>query len=425
MFSGEESAVIKERWQWTYPIIFSPVDTRILYAGSQHLWKTTNGGQSWDRISPDLTRHDPKTMGPSGGPITRDMNGPEVYAVIFAVGPSKRTANVIWTGSDDGIVSVTRDAGKTWSNVTPKDMPDLGRVSLIDASAFDSASAYVAVKRFLLDDKAPYIFRTHDFGKTWTKIVTYPRRRLRRGARDPTRKGLLYAEHSTASTSVRRRRHWESLRQNLPDIPLGPRRADANLAISSHGRGFYILDNIEPLRQYNAAALSSSDPILYKPAPAVRSTPAVFQYFLKQPAQVVRLEVFDAQNRVIRTYPDTANAAGGRGGRGGAGADSAAGGGGGGGGRGRGGFGNAGPTRTAGINSFSWDLRYAPATTFPGMILWGGTRMVTGGARPLPVRLIADGKTMTQPFVVKRHPFTKLPMPTSSRRRRRPQLRDR
>jgi len=413
MFSGEESAVIKERWQWTYPIIFSTVDTKVLYASSQHLWKTTNGGQSWERISPDLTRHDPKTMGPSGGPITRDMNGPEVYAVIFSIGPSKRTTNVIWTGSDDGIVSVTRDAGKTWSNVTPKDMPDFGRVSLIDASAFDSASAYVAVKRFLLDDKAPYIFRTHDFGKTWTKIVTGIRDDdfVHAVREDPTRKGLLYAgtQHGVY-ISYDDGDHWESLRQNLPDVPVWDLVvAEDDIAISSHGRGFYILDNIEPLRQYNAAALSSSDPILYKPAPAVRSTSAVFQYFLKQPAQVVRIEVLDAQNRVIRSYPDTANAAGGRGGRGGAAADSAAAtgaGGGGGGGRGRGGAGNAGPTRTAGLNSFSWDLRYAPATTFPGMILWGGN---TNGPQAAPgrysVRLIADGKTLTQPFVVKRHPF--------------------
>src|SRR5207248_3964537 len=192
MFSGEESAVIKERWQWTYPIIFSTVDPHALYVSSQHLWKTTNGGQDWAMISPDLTRHDPKTMGPSGGPITRDMNGPEVYAVIFSVGPSKRTTNVIWTGSDDGIISVTKDAGKTWTNVTPKDMPDFGRVSLIDASAFDSASAYVAVKKFLLDDKAPYIFRTHDFGKTWTKITNGIRGDdfVHAVREDPTRKGL-------------------------------------------------------------------------------------------------------------------------------------------------------------------------------------------------------------------------------------------
>jgi hypothetical protein len=267
----------------------------VLYTASQHLFKTTNGGQSWERISPDLTRHDPKTMGPSGGPITRDMNGPEVYAVIFALGPSKRTTNVIWTGSDDGIISVTKDGGRTWSNVTPKDMPDFGRVSIIDASSFDSASAYVAVKRPLMDDKAPYIYRTHDFGKTWTKIVNGIRGDdyVHAVREDPTRKGMLYAatQHGVY-LSYDDGDHWESLSLNLPDIPIADLIvAGHDLAISTHGRGFYILDNIEPLRQYRAPMVSSSDPILFKPADAIRaSSPAVIQYLLKQPAQSVRIE---------------------------------------------------------------------------------------------------------------------------------------
>ncbi|OYV67160.1 MAG: glycosyl hydrolase, partial [Gemmatimonadetes bacterium 21-71-4] len=137
MFSGEPSSALVERWQWTYPIIFSPVDPHLLFTSSQHLWKTTDDGQNWTRISPDLTRHDPSTMGPSGGPITHDMNAPEVYATIFAIGPSKKDVNVIWTGSDDGLVYLTRDGGRRWTNVTPKGMPDFGRVSQIDASAFD------------------------------------------------------------------------------------------------------------------------------------------------------------------------------------------------------------------------------------------------------------------------------------------------
>jgi photosystem II stability/assembly factor-like uncharacterized protein len=419
MFSGEESAVLKERWQWTYPIIFSPVDKKTLYAASQHLWKTTNGGDSWERISPDLTRHDPKTMGPSGGPITRDMNGPEVYAVIFAVAPSKRTTNVIWTGSDDGVISVTRDAGKTWSNVTPKDMPEFGRVSLIDASAFDSASAYVAVKRFLLDDKAPYIYRTHDFGKTWTKIVNGI------GAddfvhavrEDPTRKGLLYAatQHGIY-ISYDDGDHWQSLNLNLADIPAWDLIVtDHDLAIATHGRGMYILDNITPLRQYNPAAMASADPVLFKPAPAIRaSEPATIQYVLKQPAQQVRIDIVDGKGQVIRTFPDTANANGGRGGRGSialaggadSAADSAAGGAAGGRGRGRGNFGNAAPGRRVGLNNFNWDLQYAPAASFPGMILWGGS--MNGPAAPpgtYTVRLTADGKSVSQPIVVKRNPW--------------------
>ena len=414
MFSGEESAVLRERWQWTYPIIFSPVDKKTLYASSQHLWKTTDGGQTWQRISPDLTRHDPKTMGPSGGPITRDMNGPEVYATIFAVAPSKRTTNVIWTGSDDGIISVTKDGGKTWSNVTPKDMPDFGRVSLIDASAFDSATAYVAVKRFLLDDKAPYIYRTHDFGKTWTKIVNGIRGDdfVHAVREDPTRKGLLYAatQHGIY-ISYDDGADWQSLNLNLADIPVWDLIVtDHDLAIATHGRGMYILDNIEPLRQYDPAAMASAEPVLFKPAPAVRSGgPAAIQYVLKQPAQQVRIEIVDGKGQVVRTYPDTTEGNGGRGGRGGrggiAGADSAAGGRGGNG-RGRGGFGNATPGRAIGLNTFDWDLQYAPAVSFPGMILWGGS--MNGPTAPpgtYRVRFTADGKTLTQPIVVKRNPW--------------------
>jgi hypothetical protein len=386
------------------------VNPNVLYASSQHLWKTTNGGQKWERISPDLTRHDPKTMGPSGGPITRDMNGPEVYAVIFAVGPSKRTTNVIWTGSDDGIISVTKDAGATWSNVTPKSMPDFGRVSSIDASEFDSASAYVAVKRPLLDDKAPYIFRTHDFGKTWTKITTGIRSDdyVHAVREDPTRKGLLYAgtQHGVY-ISYDDGDTWSSLSLNLPDIPVWDLIVTSHdLDIATHGRGFYVLDNIEPLRQFRASMTASADPVLFKPADAIRSGgPAAIQYWLKAPAQNVRIDILDAGGRVIRSYPDTTNGNGGRGGRGGRGApaDSAVGAARG---RGRGGFGNANPGRAAGLSTFDWDQAYAPAVTFPGMILWGGS--TNGPAAPpgrYTVRLTADDHTVSQPLVVKRNPW--------------------
>ena len=158
-------------------------------------------------------------MDVSGGPITHDMNGPEVYATVFAIGPGKTDVNIIWAGSDDGLINVTRDAGKTWTNVTPKDMPDFGRVSIIDASKFDPAVAYVAVKRPLLDDFAPYIFRTKDFGRTWTKIVTgiTPNDYVHAVREDPTRKGLLYAgtQHGVY-VSFDDGDHWQSLSLNLP-----------------------------------------------------------------------------------------------------------------------------------------------------------------------------------------------------------------
>jgi len=397
MFSGEESAILKERWQWTYPIIFSPVNPHVLYTSSQHLWKTTNGGQTWDRISPDLTRHDPKTMGVSGGPITHDMNGPEVYAVIFTIAPSKRTTNVIWTGSDDGLINVTKDGGKTWTNVTPKGMPDFGRVSMIDASNFDSASAYAAVKRPLLDDRAPYIYRTHDFGKTWTKIVNGIRADdyVHSVREDPTRKGLLYAatQHGVY-ISYDDGDQWQSLSLNLPDIPVHDIIVKgSDLAIATHGRSFYVLDNINPLRQYTPSMVASSGPVLFKPATAVRSTgPAPIQYWLKSPADKIRLEILDSHGQLVRSFADSANAdttnrADARGGRR---------------------FRGFAPTlsRKAGVNTFSWDQHYANAVTFPGMILWGAS---TQGPDAPPgtytVRLTADGKTVSQPITVVRNPL--------------------
>ena len=406
MFSGEPSSALKERWQWTYPIIFSPVDPNVLYTSSQHVWKTTNGGQSWDRISPDLTRHDPKTMRHSGGPITGDMNGPEVYATVFALGPSKRDVNILWAGSDDGLVNVTRDGGKTWTNVTPRDMPEFGRVSIIDASAFDPATAYVAVKRPLLDDKAPYIFRTNDFGRTWTKIVNGIRADdyVHAVREDPTRRGLLYAatQHGVY-ISHDDGANWESLSLNLPDVPVSDLIVEANdLAIATHGRGFYILDDIAPIRQYTPAMSSVSDVVLFKPADAIRATSgAVIPYWVKRPGQSITIEVLDAKGQVVRTFA-TMPAAGAGGGRG-AGAEPAGGGGGGRGGRG----GGAALVSTApGLNSVTWDLRYPAAVTFPGMILWGAsTAGPTAAPGAFQVRLTTDGKTQTQPLVVKRNPL--------------------
>jgi hypothetical protein len=338
------------------------------------------------------------------------MNGPEVYAVIFALGPSKRDVNVIWSGSDDGLIQVTRDGGKTWTNVTPKDMPDFGRVSIIDPSAFDVGTAYVAVKRPLLDDPAPYIFRTHDFGKTWTKVVNGIRGDdwVHAVREDPTRRGLLYAatQHGVY-ISYDDGDRWESLSLNLPDLPVSDLIVEENaLAISTMGRGFYILDNITPIRQWSPAVSSAADAFLFAPPPAIRSTNgATISYLLKHAAQRVTIDILDSTGKVVRTYqPDTSTGRGG-GGRGGRGGEAGEGGGGGGG-RGRGGFGGGAPSRNVGLNTFVWDLRYPGPTTFPGMILWGGN--TNGPAAPpgaYRVRLTVDGKAQTQPFVVKRNPL--------------------
>ena len=409
IYSGQPSSALVERIQWTFPIIFSPVDPNVLYAGTQHVWRTTNAGQTWDRISGDLTRHDPKTMGVSGGPITGDMNGPEVYATVFAIGPGKKDVNVVWAGSDDGLIHVTTNGGKSWANVTPKDMPDLGRVSIIDASSFESGTAYVAVKRPLLGDMAPYLFRTHDYGKTWTKIVngigasdyTHSIRE------DPTRQGLLYAgtQHGFY-ISYDDGSNWRSLSLNLPDTQVSDIWVEANdIAISTHGRGFYILDHVGALRQYTPA-MATSDVVLFKPEDAIRSAGgATISYLLRKPAQSVTVEIVDPKGTVVRTYgPSPSASAAGAATAGQAAGQGAAGGGGGRGGRGGGGPAIA-PTAT-GVNNISWDLRYPSATSFPGMVLWGGG--VTGPlAAPgtYQVRMTIDGATQTQPLVVKRHPL--------------------
>ncbi|MEA3247178.1 MAG: glycosyl hydrolase [Gemmatimonadota bacterium] len=396
-YSGEPSNEIPERWQWTFPIIFSKANPRLLFTSSQRLWKTTDGGRSWTAISGDLTRHDPATMGHSGGPITGDMNGPEVYAVIFSVGPGKKNANVVWTGSDDGLVHVTRDGGKTWTNVTPKDLPAFARVSQIDASSFDDGTAYFSARRPLMDDKTPYLYRTHDYGKTWTKIVTGIRADdwMHAIREDPTRKGLLYAagQHGMY-ISYNDGDTWESLRLNMADVPVSDIIVEENdLVIATHGRGFYVLDNIAPLRQYNAEVAAAPNAWLFAPPQAMRSgTGASFTYWLKKPASRVTVDVLDSANKVVRSFgPPEAGQGGGRGGRGG-------------GGGGRGGF-NPTTTNTLGLNRFTWDLRYESATSFPNMILWGAS--VAGPMAPpgtYKVRLTADNYTQTQAFKVVRNP---------------------
>jgi photosystem II stability/assembly factor-like uncharacterized protein len=402
-FSGEPSSALKERWQWTFPIVFSPKDPRVLYVTSQHVWKSTNQGQSWESISPDLTRADPKTLGPSGGPITHDMNGPEIYATVFALAPSPLDANVLWAGSDDGLMHVTRDGGKNWENVTPKDLPDFSRVSIIDASAHDPSTAYFAAKRYQLDDRAPYIYRTHDFGKSWTRIV----KGIRSGdyvhvvREDPKRKGLLFAgtEHGMY-VSFDDGENWESLSLNLPDTQIADAVVEGrDLVAATHGRSFWILDDITPLREYRPE-IATTDAYLFTPSNAVRGggQSAAIYYFLKAPAQKVTLDVLDANGQIVRTYSATREedekaskerpASPGEE---------------------EGGFGQQPrrqPMTNAGLTRFTWDLRYPNHTTFPGMILWSGANQ---GPLAVPgtyqVRLNADGKTFTKSLQLEKNPL--------------------
>ena len=421
LFSGEPASALIERWQWTYPIIFSPADPTVLYTSSQHVWRTKNGGDNWDRISPDLTRHDPKTLGESGGPITHDMNSPEVYATVFALGPGKKDVNILWAGSDDGLVHVTRDGGKAWTPVTPKDMPEFGRVSQIDASSFQPGGAYVAVKKMLLGDQAPYIFRTRDFGKSWTKIVNgIPANDYVHAVReDPVQRGLLYAgtQHGFY-ISYDDGDRWYPLSLNLPDVPITDVWVESNaIAIATHGRSFYVLDDIAALRQAGYREVGghgSGDFRLYTPADVIRgSGTATISYLLHKPAQKLTIEIVDGKGQIVRTIQGVAPGAGrgeggerGAGGRGtgAAGAQPEQGGGG----RGRGGPPTA--SMAAGFNRATWDLTYPGAVTFPGMILWGAT---TNGPLALPgtyqVRLTVDGQAHMKPLVVRKHPWRNTP----------------
>ncbi|MGD8815594.1 MAG: glycosyl hydrolase [Acidobacteriota bacterium] len=394
-YSGEPAADMVERWQWTFPIIFSPLDPDTLYVSSNRLWKTTNGGNSWQQLSPDLTRHDSETLGHSGGPITGDMNGPEVYATIFSVGPGKVDIDVIWTGSDDGLVHVTRDGGATWTNVTPPGMPELGRVSQIDASTFNAGAAYVSVRLPLLDDKRPYIFKTNDYGANWTKIVNGMRDTAYVNAvrEDPSRQGLLYAAtNHGVYISYDDGAHWQELNPNLPDLPIVDLIVEHNeLVIASHGRGFWILDNIQPLRQARPG-MTDEAMVLFEPAPAYRSADgATFSYWLSDEPDELKLEILDGSGEVLRSFEprQPGSGGGGRGGRGGF-----------------GGFGGGALSTNTGLNNMSWNLQIEPWPSFPGMILWGARPM--GPAVPpgtYTVRLTADGRSATTELEVRANPL--------------------
>jgi hypothetical protein len=397
-FSGENAASLPDRWQWTFPIVFSSFDAGVLYTSSQFLYKTTTDGQRWQKISPDLTKHDPKTLGDSGGPITHDMNGPEIFATIFAIAPSRKEPNTIWTGSDDGLVFITRDGGQNWTDVTPPGTPSLARVSIIDASPHKAGTAYVAVKNYLQDDRKPYVFRTDDFGKTWKTIVAG----IKDGdyvhaVREDTKKpGLLYAgtEHGLY-VSFDDGDRWQSLSLNLPDTQVSDIVVEAHdLVIATHGRSMWVLDNIAPLRQLTADVSGTSALHLFAPEEATRrARPAAIDYYLKSKADKVTIEILDAQGKVVRTFvgpeakPPDASADD----------DNP--------------FRPRPPVVTldAGLNRFVWDMRYPGATLFPGQIMWSaqpqqGPLAVPGAHQ---VRVSAGGASQTQPFTIGLDPRVK------------------
>jgi len=405
---------MKYRFQWSYPIAFSPHDPKTLYIGANVLLKTTNEGQSWEPISGDLTRNDKSKMGTSGGPITQDNTSIEYYCTIFTFMESPVTKGVIWTGSDDGLVHLTRDGGKKWDNVTPKDMPEWIQINSIDASAHDAGTAYVAGTMYKSDDFKPYLFKTSDYGKTWKKIVNgLPAHGFTRVVReDPNHKGLLIAGTEYGLyISFDDGENWKSFQQNIPITPVTDvafQRREKELVVATQGRAFYVLDDV-PLLYQLAGGAPTEDAHLFKPKDVYRfgsggrgprgmipigenpAGGAVIYYALKnRPQGDVLLEILDPAGKLVKKFSSKAPEA------------------------------QQGPAAEeeevrpapverlaaqAGLNRFVWNLRYADATTFPGLIMWAGS--VTG-PRASPgvyqARLTVDGKVQTQSFEVKKDP---------------------
>ena len=416
----------KYRFLRTMPILFSPVDPHILYLASQVLFKTVNGGHSWETISPDLTR-EKYDIPPTVGIYTEDARKEATRrGVIYAVAPSHKDVNVIWAGTDDGLIHVTRDGGKTWKNVTPPGLTPWSKVSMLDASHFDDLTVYAAINRFRLDDLKPHIYRTHDGGKTWKEIVAgLPGAPINTVREDPERKGLLFAGSELAAyVSLNDGDDWQPLRLNMPAISVRDLAIHENdLVAGTHGRGFWILDDIAPLRQMSAQ-IAASDAHLFKPSTAIRvrrdnypDTPlppeepagqnppdgAVLYYYLKsQASSPVTLEVFDAAKKLVRRYssddkpepidpllnvptywirpPQI-------------------------------------PAANSGMHRFVWDLHYPPPDAlrheYPISAIYRDTPRYPLGPAAMPgqytVKLTADGKTYTQPLTIKMDPRVKTP----------------
>jgi photosystem II stability/assembly factor-like uncharacterized protein len=432
-YVGYGSEEMKYRFQWTFPIVLSPHDPDILYTGGNHIFRSTNGGDSWEQFSPDLTRADPETLRPSGGPITKDNIGTEIYATVFAIAESPVAPGVIWAGSDDGLVHVTRDNGETWTNVTPPEAGDWPLISIIEPSPHDEATAYIATTRYKHDDNTPYLFRTFDFGATWDLITSgIPGEDFTRVIReDPKRKGLLYAgTESGVYVSWNAGDQWHRIQANLPIVPIHDLTVkDDDLILATHGRAFWSLDDLEPIRawQENTAQESAA---IFPPKPVYRiKTPrsfawgntigyktylhaggrttiaetladeegkpklvnadggenppvgAIVHYWLgKESGDEVKLTFLTADDQEIRAFSSNDDEK-------------------------HNGFK---VEQNAGVHRFIWDLRYPPAVDLPFGTLsayWGGGvegPVVVPGT--YKVRIEANGESQEQTFEVRKDP---------------------
>ncbi len=399
-----------DRFQRVSPMEVSPFPPHAAYYCSQYVYRTYNGGLSWQRISPDLTAHPPGTQGASGEPITRDATGEEVYSTLYSIRESPVKRGVIWAGSNDGLISVTQDDGKTWRNVTPSDLLPGGRIQNIEPSPHKPGTAYVALYRYLLGDFSPYIYRTDDYGKTWTRLTDgtngiakdEPTRVVRE---DPEQAGLLYAGTEFGIyISFDDGSHWQSFQLNLPVTPITDiKLAHGDLVLSTQGRSFWILDDLTPLHQLPE---SDAQAALFKPRQAIRTTPrsagedsagprvsgspeypatgAIIDYYLvASPADDIKVEILDSAGKTIRTFssvkPPEEKPAG---------EESES--------RPR----TAAPAldKSAGMHRFTWDLRY------PGP--WQSESRPEGpnGPKAVPgrysIKLTSGSFTATEPLVV-------------------------
>ncbi|HEV8584664.1 MAG TPA: glycosyl hydrolase [Methylomirabilota bacterium] len=450
------------RFQWTFPLFYSRWNPAELWAAGNRVFRSVDEGHAWEAVSPDLTRNDPTKLGLSGGPITRDNTGAEVYCTIFALAESLHERDVLWAGTDDGLVHLTRDRGKSWTPVTPPDLPEWALISVLEPSPHDAATCYVAATRYKHDDTRPYLFKTADYGRTWKRITSgLPETEFTRVVReDPSRRGLLYAGTETGVwVSFDDGGSWQRLRVNLPVAPIHDLIVkDTDLVVATHGRAFWILDDLTPLHQLSAASADAEAHVFaprrtvrwraykghgMKPGPgrevAYRmagsvgygyrqvETPTgekremlldagdnppngvIVHYWLETaPAGELRLTFLDADGREIRSFtsrrepPPAGPAATGTS------AEPAAGG------------GEEPrppkdasdeeprPTKNAGANRFVWNLRGPDATKLPDNKGRGGTVDSLTAPRVPPgryqVRLTVGAHTLTQPFELVRDP---------------------
>ena len=386
---GHGAEGMKYRFQWNFPIIFSKHNPNRLYTFSQHVHVTENEGQSWDIISPDLTRNDPEKLKSSGGPITQDNTSVEYYCTIFAAQESPLKEGLLWVGSDDGLINVTRDGGKTWTDVTPKGMPEWMMINSIEPSAFDSGTCYVAGTKYKTGDFAPYLYKTTNYGKTWAKITNgiNPEHFTRVLREDPKRKGLLYAGTETGMyISFNDGKDWKPFQLNLPIVPITDLTIkDNNLIVATQGRSVWMIDDLSVIHQLYDADLSAT--MLFKPKDTYRMRGGsragsktsgtnhpngVITYFnLKEfeDDDKVSLTYFDTKGDTIKTFStkDKKNKL----------------------------------TLEKGSNQFVWNMTYDGAERLKGMILWWaslqGPRAIPGNYK---VSLNVNDEVQTESFTI-------------------------